>query len=265
MAGPIAVVVRGACGRVGREVVAAVARQADMRVAGAIDAAAPGSSLSLPSGATVPLGKETAPILDQVHPQVLVDFTAPGVVLEGVRAAVARGVHLVIGTTGLSSADLEEIARLSKGAGVGAMVAPNFALGAVVMMHLAQIAAKYFDYAEIIELHHEQKLDAPSGTAKATAELMAKARGKPFLRTVPEKETVRGARDAAVDGVTLHSVRLPGLVAHQEVLLGTLGQTLTIRHDTTSREAFMPGVLLAIRQVPTMRGLVVGLDRLLGL
>ncbi|MSQ34089.1 MAG: 4-hydroxy-tetrahydrodipicolinate reductase [Dehalococcoidia bacterium] len=265
MAGPIAVVVRGACGRVGREVVSAVARQADMRVVGAIDAAAPGPSLSLPSGGAVPLGKETAPILDQVRPQVLVDFTAPGVVLEGVRAAVSRGVHLVIGTTGLSASEVEEIGRLSAGAALGAIVAPNFALGAVVMMHLAQIAAKYFDYAEIIELHHEQKLDAPSGTAKATAELMAKARGKPFLRTVAEKETVKGARDAAVGGVTLHSVRMPGLVAHQEVLLGALGQTLSIRHDTVSREAFMPGVLLAIRRVPTMKGLIVGLDPLLGL
>ncbi|MBI3954080.1 MAG: 4-hydroxy-tetrahydrodipicolinate reductase, partial [Chloroflexi bacterium] len=237
----------------------------DMRVVGAVDTAAPGPSLALPAGGTVPLGKETAAILDQARPQVLVDFTAPGVVLEGVRAAVARGVHLVIGTTGLAPAELEEIDRLTKGAGLGALVAPNFALGAVVMMHLAQIAARHFDYAEIIELHHEQKLDAPSGTAKATAELMARARGKPFLRTVPEKEPVKGSRDAAVGGVTLHAVRLPGLVAHQEVILGALGQTLSIRHDTVSREAFMPGVLLAIRRVPTMKGLVVGLERLLGL
>ena len=265
MAETIAVVVRGACGRVGREAVSAVARQSDMRVVGAIDAVAPSTSLALPSGGTVPLGKETAPVLDQARPQVMVDFTAPGAVMDGVRAAVARGVHLVIGTTGLTPSDLEQIGRLSAEAKTGVIVAPNFALGAVGMMHLAQIAAKYFDYAEIIELHHEQKLDAPSGTAKATAELMAKARGKPFLRTVPEKEPVRGSRDAAVDGVTLHAVRMPGLVAHQEVLLGALGQTLSIRHDTVSREAFMPGVLLAIRRVPALRGLTVGLDRLLGL
>lgn len=265
MPGTISVVVRGACGKVGREAVNAVAHQPDMKLVGAIDVAAPGDTLALPSGGTVPLGKESAPIIEQTRPQVLVDFTAPGVVMQGVRAAASHGVHLVIGTTGLGPPELQEIDKLAKGAGLGALVAPNFALGAVLMMHLAQIAAKYFDYAEIIELHHEQKLDAPSGTAKATAELIAKARGKPFQRTVPEKETVKGARDAAVEGVTLHSVRLPGLVAHQEVIFGTLGQTLIIRHDTVSREAFMPGVLLAIRKVPTMRGLTVGLEKLLGL
>jgi 4-hydroxy-tetrahydrodipicolinate reductase len=215
MSGQIGVVVRGACGKVGREVVAAVAHQKDMQVVGAVDVAAPGATLALPGGGSVPLAKDTAAVLEQVRPQVLVDFTAPGAVMAGARAAVARGVHLVIGTTGLGPPELAEIDRLAKAAGLGAIAAPNFALGAVVMMHLAQIAARYFDYAEIIELHHEQKLDAPSGTAKATAEMMVKARGKPFLRTVPEKEPVKGSRDAAVDGVTLHAVRLPGLVAHQ--------------------------------------------------
>jgi 4-hydroxy-tetrahydrodipicolinate reductase len=179
--------------------------------------------------------------------------------------ATKRKVNLVIGTTGLSPDNLAEIDQLAKANGVGAVVAPNFALGAVVMIHLARIAAKFFDYAEIIEMHHEQKLDAPSGTALSTARAIREARGKPFLYPKLHKESLSGTRGGELEGVALHSVRLPGLLAHQEVIFGAAGQTLSIRHDTISRQCFMPGVVLAIKKVSEYKGLVYGLDKLLGL
>jgi 4-hydroxy-tetrahydrodipicolinate reductase len=148
---------------------------------------------------------------------------------------------------------------------VGVIAAPNFALGAVLMMSMAKLAAKYFDYVEITELHHEQKIDAPSGTAVTTAKMMVEARGKPFLHPVPKKEVVSNSRGGEIDGVAIHSVRMPGLFAHQEVLFGGLGQTLTIRHDTGGRECYIPGILLAIKKVVKTQGLIYGLDKLLSL
>ena len=195
---------------------------------------------------------------------MLVDFTVAQATMPAVRIATKQGVNLVIGTTGLTADDLSEIDRLSKAHRVGAVVAPNFALGAVLMMHLAKIAAKYLDYAEIIELHHHLKADAPSGTALSTARAMAAARGKPFPRP-PEGSKTSSSRGEPVEGITIHSVRLPGLLAHQEVILGGPGQTLSIRHDTISRECYMPGVILAVREVVKRQGLVYGLDTLLGL
>jgi 4-hydroxy-tetrahydrodipicolinate reductase len=179
------------------------------------------------------------------------------------RLAAERGVNLVIGTTGLTAEDINEIDRLTNARKVGAVVAPNFALGAVLMIHLAKIAARYFDYADIIELHHHLKIDAPSGTALATARAMATARGKPF--SSPDQGKPKPSRGETVDGTAIHSVRLPGLMAHQEVTLGTAGQTLSIRHDTISRECYMPGVILAIKEVVKRQGLIHGLDTLLGL
>jgi 4-hydroxy-tetrahydrodipicolinate reductase len=170
-----------------------------------------------------------------------------------------------MGTTGLSDKDLKEIDTLALDYNKGAVVAANFAIGAVVLMHLAKIAAKYFDNAEIIELHHDKKVDAPSGTALATARLMIEAHGKPFVYPKTEKETLKGTRGGQKDGLAIHSVRLPGLVASQEVIFGALGQTLSIRHDTISRECFMPGVILAVREVVKRHGLVYGLDSLLNL
>jgi 4-hydroxy-tetrahydrodipicolinate reductase len=177
--------------------------------------------------------------------------------------AVDKGVNLVIGTTGLTPGDIKEIEQLCLDHQVGGVVAPNFALGAVLMTHLAKLAAKYFDYAEIIELHHHLKADAPSGTALSTARKMAEARGGPFH--VPEQRRVSQSRGEQVDGVSIHSVRLPGLLAHQEVILGGPGQTLSLRHDTISRECFMPGVIIAIKKVIGHKGLIYGLDALLGL
>jgi 4-hydroxy-tetrahydrodipicolinate reductase len=193
---------------------------------------------------------------------VVVDFTIARATMPAARLALPEGVRMVIGTTGLSQDDLKEIERLAAENQVGAVVASNFALGAVLMMHLAKIAAKYLDYAEIIELHHHLKADAPSGTAKSTARMMAEARGKPFLQPPGSPAPSRGEQ---VAGVTIHSVRLPGLMAHQEVLLGGQGQTVSIRHDTINRECYMPGVMLAIKEVMKRKGLVYGLDTLLGL
>jgi 4-hydroxy-tetrahydrodipicolinate reductase len=193
---------------------------------------------------------------------VLVDFSIARATMPTVRAAIERGVRPVIGTTGLSAEDLAEIDRLALARDIGAVIAPNFALGAVLMIHLAEIAARYMDNAEIIELHHDGKVDAPSGTSLATAEAMAAARGKPF--PAPPQQGDAESRGKQVGGTAIHSVRLPGLLAHQAVILGAPGQTLTIRHDSISRECFMPGVVLAIREVMRRKGLVFGLDSLLG-
>lgn len=266
MSTPIRVLVHGALGRVGREVVNATCKDADLELVGAVDAKADGSSLPLPIGsATVPLARSLDSILKQTDPKVIVDFSSVEASLDMARLAAKHKVNLVIGTTGFSPDNLEEIDRLAMANGVGAVVASNFALGAVLMMHLAKIAAKFFDNVEIIELHHDQKLDAPSGTAVSTARAIAEARGKPFVHPEVQKETVAGARGAELEGVALHSVRLPGLMAHQEVIFGCSGQTLILRHDTINRECYMPGVVLAVKKVVDLRGLTIGLDRLLGL
>jgi 4-hydroxy-tetrahydrodipicolinate reductase len=261
----IKVVIHGALGKMGREVVSAVCRDPETKLVGAVDINLKDTFLPLPdSSDKVPLSSDLDSIITAQKPDVVVDFSLAKAALSAARTTTKKKVHLVSGTTGWSQSDLDEIDRLAKANGVGAVVASNFALGAVVMMHLAKVAAKYFDYAEIIELHHHLKADAPSGTALTTARSMAKARGKPFL--IPsEKDTTMKSRGEQVEGIALHSVRLPGLLAHQEVLFGIAGQTLSIRHDTISRECYMPGVLLAIKQVHNYKGLVSGLATLLNL
>ena len=261
---PIKVVVQGALGKVGREVVNTLCHQPEMQIVGAVELKVAEDYLTLPdSSGKVPFSSDLEYILTKCQPDVLVDFTIAPATMPAVRIATKQGVNLVIGTTGLTADEINEIERLSIACQVGAVVAPNFALGAVVMMHLAKVAAKYFDYAEIIELHHNRKADSPSGTALSTAKAMAEAKGKPFY--LPEQRKPSNSRGEQVEGVTIHSVRLPGLMAHQEVILGMAGQTLSIRHDTTSRECYMPGVMLAIKEVVKRQGLVYGLDTMLGL
>ena len=258
---PIRVAVQGALGRMGRLVVNTVCHEPGMEVVGAIELKVTEDSLPLPDGSgAVPFSSDLDYILTNCQPDVLVDFTIAQATMPAVRIATKRGVNLVIGTTGLTDDELKEINQLSLTHQVGAVAAPNFALGAVLMIHLTKVAAKYFDYAEIIELHHHQKADAPSGTSLSTAKAMAAARGKPF-----HSSPTSDSRRKQVEGVTIHSVRLPGLMAHQEVLLGGAGQTLSIRHDTISRECYIPGVILAIKEVVKRKGLVYGLDKLLGL
>jgi len=262
----IRVVIHGASGKMGQEIIKALCREPEIEVVGAVEQEVSDEFyLPLPDGCNaIPFSSNLEYILTSCQPEVLVDFTIAQATMPAVRLATKQKVNLVIGTTGLTADELDEIDRLSKAHRVGAVVAPNFALGAVLMVHLAKVAAKYLDYAEIIELHHHLKADAPSGTALSTAKAMAAARGQPFSHP-PQRNKTSPSRGEQVEGVTIHSVRLPGLLAHQEVILGGPGQTLSIRHDTISRECYIPGVILAIKEVVKHRGLVSGLDTLLGL
>jgi 4-hydroxy-tetrahydrodipicolinate reductase len=261
----INVVVHGASGRVGQEVVKAVSQEPGMKLVGAVDLKVSAPELVLPDGAgKVPFSADFKSILTTCKPDVVVDFTVAKACMPAVRIAAEMGVSMVIGTTGFSADELAEMERLAKSRKIGIVVASNFALGAVLMIHLAKIAGKFFDHAEIIELHHDRKMDAPSGTALSTARAMAEAKGKPFLLPA-----VQGAasvsRGESSGGINVHAVRLPGLMAHQEVIFGTAGQTLTIRHDTINRECYMPGVIMAVKEVLKRKTYIYGLDKLLGL
>ena len=200
--------------------------------------------------------------------QVVVDFTSPDVVLDNIRWCIDEGIHCVVGTSGFDTARIATVRRwVDEAPGVGVMIVPNFALGAVLTMKFAAVAARFFESVEIVELHHPKKVDAPSGTAVRTASLVAQARASAGLGAAPDATTtaLEGARGATVEGVPVHSIRLAGLVAHQEVLLGSTGETLTLRHDSFDRVSFMPGVLMAVRSVPSRPGLTVGLEDLLEL
>lgn len=261
---PIKVVVHGASGRVGHEVINALCQDPETNIVGAVDIKASGNNLPLPDGSgVIPFSSDLDSIINTCKPDVIVDFTTAKATMPAARIAAKKGVNLVIGTTGLAANEIDELGQLSKEYKVGIVVASNFALGAVLMIYLAKIAAKYLDYAEIIELHHHLKADAPSGTALSTARAMAQAKGKPFSHPGTEGKAL--SRGDEVEGIAIHSVRLPGLLAHQEVILGAPGQTLSIRHDTINRECYMPGVLLAVKGVVKRQGLVYGLDALLGL
>jgi 4-hydroxy-tetrahydrodipicolinate reductase len=198
--------------------------------------------------------------------QVLVDFTTPDVVMDNLHWGIDQGINMVVGTTGFTDQRLDQVREwLAQKPGVGVLIAPNFGIGAVLMMQFATRAARYFESVEVIEMHHPRKLDAPSGTATHTARLIAEARAAAGLGPSPDatKEEQPGARGADIDGVRVHAVRAAGLVAHQEVLFGTEGETLTLRHDSLDRASFMPGVTLAVRSVLTRPGLTVGIDSLL--
>ncbi|WP_329007906.1 4-hydroxy-tetrahydrodipicolinate reductase [Micromonospora rifamycinica] len=244
--GSIRVGVLGARGRMGAEVCRAVDGAGDLDLVVAADQ---GDDLSALSAA-----------------EVVVDFTTPDAVMDNLRWCVEHGVHAVVGTTGFTGQRLDQVRGwLADRPGVGVVIAPNFGIGAVLMMQFAARAARHFESVEIIEQHHPRKLDAPSGTATHTARLVAQARADAGLGPTPDatRDEVPGARGADVDGVRVHAVRATGLLAHQEVLFGTLGETLTIRHDSYDRVSFMPGVLLAVRSVRQRPGLTIGLDALL--
>ena len=261
----IRVGVVGACGRMGQMVCRSVADQHDMALAAAIDRSRVGESIGKLIGhpkIDVVVSDELDALMD-ADVEVAVDFTHPDTVRDNIGWAVSHAVHLVVGTTGLTADDLLDVERQleTEGSESNVLVAPNFAIGAVLMERFAAVASRYLPAAEIIELHHEDKADAPSGTAIATARRIAAERGA--ASTTASDESVDGVRGGLVEGVRVHSVRLPGLVAHQEVILGGIGQTLTIRHDSMDRSSFMPGVLLAVRAVASRPGLTVGLEPLL--
>jgi len=251
------VAVIGAGGKMGRVVCAAVASDQELELVAAVDP----SSVGAEAAEGVEIGSDLQSVVD-AGAEVAVDFTHPDAVMGTIRFLVEHGIHGVIGTTGVGPERLDEIRGWLNGRpDVGVVVAPNFSVGAVVAQRLAEEAARFFPAAEVIELHHDRKADAPSGTAAATARRIAAARGEAW-RGPEGGEPFRGGE---VDGVRVHSVRLPGLVAHQEVVFGGEGQTLTIRHDAPDRSSYMPGVLLAIREVAKRPGLTVGLDPLLDL
>jgi 4-hydroxy-tetrahydrodipicolinate reductase len=262
----IKVAVLGACGKMGREVVKAVTEAPDMQIVGACDVAFTGKTLGSVvniAGLDFQIEDDFKGMLDRSKPNVLVDFAKP-FVMENMRIAMRRGVVPVIGTTGQTSEELAELDKLAKETGVAAMVIPNFAIGAVLMMKFAAEAAKYMPDVEIIELHHDKKIDAPSGTSIKTAEMINDARKAAGVEATPplgsNDDVARGDR---IKDIQIHSVRLPGLVAHQEVLFGGTGQLLTIKHDSIDRNSFMPGVLLAVRRATNIQGFIYGLDKLL--
>jgi len=263
---PIRVLITGVCGRMGALVTQTVNEAPDMLVVAGVDPAGIGHALSeFVPGADPELevsGHLKGAIEDH-QPQVMVDFTAPQVVMANVETALSAGVACVVGTTGFSETDLQVVARLCQVKQTSAIVAPNFSLGAVLMMQFSARAARLFDYAEIIEYHHEAKKDSPSGTAVKTAEMMAAARQAAFAEPKTELERVRGCRGGVGSGIHIHAVRMQGFVANQEVILGGPGETLTLSHVTTSRESFLPGIMLAIRTVREQHGLVYGLEHLL--
>ncbi len=260
----IRVLVAGAAGKMGHEVVKAVTAADGMEVVSAVDISHAGEELDDGAGGRLTVEGDLADALGAHEPHVMVDFTHPSAVEGNLRAALPAGVDCVVGTTGLSNQKLTELATLAP-SGTCLFVAPNFAIGAVLLMEFAERAAKFMPHVEIIELHHDRKADAPSGTALRTAALIEAVR--PDAPPTPGAETelpiARGARGACVGGTRIHSVRLPGLVAHQEVLFGGQGQTLSIRHDSIDRTSFMPGVVHAIRAVVSREGLVVGLESVL--
>jgi 4-hydroxy-tetrahydrodipicolinate reductase len=248
--GDILVSVLGARGRVGTEVCRGIEAAEGMRLVAAIDA---GDDI----GALVEAGA-----------QAVVDFTHPDVVMGNLEFCVERGIHAVVGTTGFDDTRLDSLRGwLDAAPGVGVLIAPNFSIGAILMMRFAAAAAPFYESVEVVELHHPDKADAPSGTSRRTAELIAAARREAGLGPIPDATStgLEGARGADVDGIRVHGLRIRGLVAHQEVILGGVGETLTIRHDSLDRVSFTPGVLLGLRRIADHPGLTVGLEELLDL
>ena len=252
----VKVLVSGALGRMGRTVISAVKNDSELELVGATDIFE-----GEVEGVKVETNLDAA--LKKYQPEVMVDFTRPDSVFKNVMTAIENKVSPVVGTTGLTDDAKNKIREAAEKFDTPVFIAPNFAIGAVLMMLLSQKVAKYMPDVEIIELHHDKKLDAPSGTAALTAKMISEVR-PPHIQGHPdEKEVLEHVRGANVDGIRIHSVRLPGYVAHQEVIFGGLGQTLTIRHDSTGRDSFMPGVVLACKKVRSLKGLTVGLDKIL--
>lgn len=245
----IKVGVLGALGKVGSEICKAVDAADDLELVARVDA-----------------GDDLRQLRDR-GAEVVVDFTHPDVVMGNLAFCIEHGIHAVVGTTGFDEARVDALRAQTDGTGVGVLIAPNFSIGAVLMMRFAAQAAPYFDSVEIVEMHHPTKADAPSGTARRTAELVAAARREAGCEPMPDatSQALEGARGATVDGVPVHALRIKGAVAHQEVVLGELGETLRIRHDSMDRAGFGPGVLTGVRQIGDHPGVTVGLEHFLGL
>ena len=262
--GTISVVIHGATGRMGAETVRAVSAADDIALVGATCHTPRGDTLPTPGG-EVPLSTDLASLLDATNPDVMVEFTHADACMAAAPLAANRGIHMVLGASGLNAQQLQELDTMSREHGVGIIVAPNFALGAVVLKRLAEQAAAFFDYVDVVEAHHEMKIDSPSGFSMAIARGMRDQRENDFQRNETTVHHLPETRGGDIGGAGIHSLRLPGRSAHHEVIFGAAGQTLSIRHDTLGRDCYMPGVLRCVREVVNRPGLTVGLETVLGL
>ena len=261
------VAIAGARGKMGAEAVHTMMKKDNVELVAALDYKEIGNKLSdlpnFPTHYDVPIYTNLVTLIEETKPDVFIDLTNPHSVYEHTKTALQHNVRPVVGTTGFTNEQLAELAELSKESGIGCIIAPNFAIGAILMMKFAKEAAKYLPDVEIIEMHHDQKLDAPSGTGLKTAQMIAEIREEKVQGHPCEKETHAGARGANFEGMRIHSVRLPGLVAHQQVLLGGEGQLLTIRHDSFNRQSFMGGIAYCVDEVMNIKHLVYGLENLI--
>lgn len=266
MAEKIKVIVTGALGRMGLETAKAIVNDEEMDLVGLVDIRARGEKLSQVSelrGIDIKIENDLDRAIEQTRPQAMIDFTNPQAVFNNTRTALKNKITCVVGTTGLNEVELKQLEKLAMDNQTGLAIIPNFAIGAVLMMKFAREAAQYFPDVEIIELHHDQKMDAPSGTAIKTAELINESRASRAPRNIREYEKIAGCRGGNVDQVRIHSIRLPGLIAHQEVIFGGAGQTLKIRHDSMDRAGFMPGVIMVVKKMINKQGLIYGMENLL--
>ena len=260
----IKVVVNGVLGKMGQEVLNAVDNAEGMDPIAGSDIATTVDQITLPSGkGVIPVHKDIKDAVKEAD--VVVDFTNASGAKSVMEAAAPAGANCVIGSTGLSQTDFQTAESLAESNQTSIIIAPNFAMGAVLMSHLVKEAARFFDYADLTEVHHEAKIDAPSGTAIAIAQAAAEGKGGSFEAPTAEKELIENTRGGDHSGVVVHSGRMPGRVAHHEMVFGSLGQTLTIRHDSINRESFMPVVIIAINASESSTGLTVGLDKIMGL
>ncbi|MFL2803372.1 MAG: 4-hydroxy-tetrahydrodipicolinate reductase [Dehalococcoidia bacterium] len=260
----IKVVVNGALGRMGQEVLNAVYKAEGLTAVAGSDVAATSKTVKIPNTSI------ELPIFNNINDalsnsDVVVDFSNASGAMKVITAASKAGVNCVIGSTGLSDEDFKNAKSLSEENQVSVIIAPNFAIGAVLMTHLVKESAKFFDYADLTEVHHEAKIDSPSGTAISIAQAAYEGKQSDFQNPKPEKDLIDNTRGGSFNGVVIHSGRMPGRVAHHEMVFASLGQTLTIRHDSINRESFMPGVVMAIRATSEMKGLTIGLEKIMGL
>lgn len=264
----IKVVVSGAAGKMGREMMSAIWKAEETEVVGAVDPFAEGvdigTLMNLNEKVGIAVQADLKRTLEDTKPDVMVDFTTPKTVFNNICAALQSKVRPVVGTTGMTEGQLAEVKELASRLKTGCIIAPNFTIGALLLIKFAAETAKYFPNVEIIELHHDKKIDAPSGTAIKTAEMIQKSRERVCKAEINEIEKIEGVRGGQFDeGLRIHSVRLPGMTAHQEVIFGGSGQTLTIRHDALSRESYIPGLMLAINKVMNLEKMVYGLENLI--
>ncbi|MDD2497071.1 MAG: 4-hydroxy-tetrahydrodipicolinate reductase [Desulfitobacteriaceae bacterium] len=262
----IKIVFAGVNGKMGRAMLKGIMNEPDIVIVGAVDIESRGTDIGMLIGLSpvnIFVEDDLDRVLKNTNPDILLDFTSPASVMKNIEIAVENRVGCVVGTTGISHEELESVKQWSSQYRTPVFIAPNFAIGAVLMMRFAQEASHYFPHVEIIEKHHDQKIDAPSGTALKTMELIAEERKSMRQGSPAEVEKLTGSRGGEYQGMRVHSIRLPGYVAHQEVIFGGDGQTLVIKHDTINRDCFLPGVLLAIRNLKHLEGVVYGLEKLL--